>query len=31
MMNRGHYILLDLLYEAGFLEEALKAFEQDIF
>ena len=30
-MIRNRYTLLDLLYEAGFLEEALGAFEQDIF
>jgi len=30
-MIRNRYTLLDLLYEAGFLEEALKAFEQEIF
>lgn len=30
-MIRNRYTLLDLLYEAGFLEEALEAFEKDIF
>ena len=30
-MNKNRYMLFDLLYEAGFLEEALGAFEQDIF
>ncbi len=30
-MIRNRYTLLDLLYEAGFLEEALGAFDQNIF
>lgn len=30
-MIRNRYTLLDLLYEAGFLEEALKAFDLDVF
>ena len=30
-MIRNRYTLLDLLYEAGFLNEALKAFEGDVF
>ncbi|HAF86854.1 MAG TPA: sn-glycerol-1-phosphate dehydrogenase [Sphaerochaeta sp.] len=30
-MIRNRYTLLDLLYEAGFLEEALEAFDQNIF
>ena len=30
-MIRNRYTLLDLLYEAGFLEEALQAFDQNIF
>jgi len=30
-MIRNRYTLLDLLYEAGFLDEALEAFEKDVF
>ncbi|HKM07256.1 MAG TPA: sn-glycerol-1-phosphate dehydrogenase [Sphaerochaeta sp.] len=30
-MIRDRYTLLDLLYEAGFLEEALEAFDKDVF